>query len=73
MEWEQFLIDERARKLAHVQVLMSGSVTIIARFGEGSEDVSAEIIREDLRLITNIEQILETEGSEHSRRALRTG
>lgn len=73
MEWEQFLIDERARKLAHVQVLMSGSVTISAKFGYETEDVSAEIIREDLRLISEIEQILEAEGSELSRRAVRTG
>lgn len=30
---------------------MSGSVTITARFGEGSEDLSAEILREDIRLM----------------------
>ena len=73
MEWEQFLLDERARKLAHVQVLMSGNVTITARIGEKSEDVSAEIIREDLRLISSIERIIEAEGSEDSRQAMRTG
>jgi len=73
MEWEQFLLDERARKLAHVQVLMSGNVTITARIGEKSEDVSAEIIREDLRLISSIERIIEAEGSEDSRQVMQTG
>ena len=70
MEWEKFLLEERARKLPHVQVLMSENVTISAKLGDQSEDVSAEIIREDLRLITGIECILQAEGSEHCRETI---
>lgn len=61
MSWERFLIDERARKLAQVQVLMSGNVTITAAFGDSAEDVSAQIISENLRLVEEIDGILEAE------------
>ena len=61
MDCKQFLREERERKLAHIQVLMSGNVTITAKIGERPEDVSAEIIRENLRLVSQIEKLLDAE------------
>jgi hypothetical protein len=58
VEWDQFMREERARKLAHLRVLMSGNVTILARSENRTEDVSSEIIRETLVLIEQIETIL---------------
>ena len=58
MEWHQFMREERARKLAVIDSLSSGSMTIAV----SSQDVSANIAEEFRHHVAQIETILRAAG-----------
>jgi hypothetical protein len=62
MDYRQFLCEERERKLALIRLLISGSVSIVARSGDGESDVSTYIIQENRDQIAQIEAVLAEEG-----------
>jgi hypothetical protein len=63
MDYRQFLCEERDRKLALIRLLISGSVSIVAKSGDGESDVSTYIIQENRDQIAQIEAVLADEGA----------
>ena len=62
MDWHQFLRDERSRKLASVEALLSGGLVISTRGGGEIRDVTAEMVDQHQLHIAEIENILATAG-----------
>jgi hypothetical protein len=61
-DWHQFLRDERARKLASIEMLAGGVYHISRTEGGEVRDMSEEIIADYTRHIAEIESILATAG-----------
>src|SRR5689334_1256180 len=61
MDWREFLREECVRKLAHVQMLMSGTVTVTVKTDLCTADI-AQIIKEELWLVAEIERTLAAAG-----------
>jgi hypothetical protein len=62
MPWYQFLRDERARKLTHIEWLESGKLIVSHLVDGKTTDANGEMIADFRRHVAEIEQILAEAG-----------